>query len=679
MMRKMTWLAGFLFSVSALPALAASTDYRIHWRTIRTPHFEIIYDRDEKDLADAYSVAAEQAYEILRTRFSEQPHKTVIVLADNTDQANGAATFLPYSTIQIFPVLPDSISTLDYYGNWPLEMVMHEYTHINAFTPVHGWMTPLHYVFGSILHPTGVLPRWWHEGLAVESESRFTNFGRLRSPRMSAELRALSMEGKLKAETIDRINETILPEFPYGDRPYLFGSLLWEHMLQKTPEAANLVETLTQRYARRFPFFINGPVEDSLGLDYAHLLSDAYDEVDIKTQSQIDLIQTKHKETFQPFTELDMEQFQPRISPDGSHLIFLSGSLSRGQVRIIDRDGSQSFHDLKSKKILDVIASTRLSWLPDSQGFVYDAVDEDDPYHSFRELYEYDLKTKASTQLTRNLRVQDPGVSPDGQKIAFVANRGGKQSLGIWDRSSKTTKTIFHPGLSIRLGHPEFISDHQILFTGRNLQGLERLYLYDLSAGKMKIELAKKTELRRPTKTSLGVLVADTSSGVENIGILDLGQQSVKFITNTTTEIQSADYDSRTKELIAARYSANGRKLVSMVPTEDVPPQMDSTVQANWPAVPTPAKIDKSQFEEESYQPWEYLWPRYWIPFVYPVYNGVYMQAATSIADPTNTNKYDASIAYDTVQRADRNTVSCLPIPLFHLTLIWVTSAPNNI
>lgn len=34
---------------------------------------------------------------------------------------------------------------------------------------------------GSIVAPTLLLPRWWHEGIAVEMETRFSNFGRLRS------------------------------------------------------------------------------------------------------------------------------------------------------------------------------------------------------------------------------------------------------------------------------------------------------------------------------------------------------------------------------------------------------------------------------------------------------------------------------------------------------------------
>lgn len=628
-------------------ATAASVDYRIHWRTLRTPHFEIIYDREHKDLAEQYGVAAEQAYEVLRTRFSEQPSKTTIVLNDMTDQANGLATFLPYSLIEVFPVLPDSLSTLDYYGNWPLEMIMHEYTHVNAFTPVHGWFKPLNYIFGSIAHPTGLLPRWWHEGLAVESESRFTTFGRLKSPRLSAELRAMVQDGTLRREGIDRINETYLPEFPYGDRPYLLGSILWEHMVQNGPPDA--VEQLTQRYSKRFPWFINGPAEDIFGLNYKRLLQKTYDDIETQAREQIAKIEAQHKESYQVFTGVDMEAFQPAISPNGDHLIFLTGSLRRFQVRMSTRSGDESFRGIKSERVADVLGATRLSWFPDSGSFVYDSIDEDDPYHQFRELYRYDIPTRKTTQLTDGLRAQDPAVSPDGQKIAFIANKSGKQWLGLLNLNDHSVKTLFHPGLSVRLDHPEFLSQDKLAFTGRNGDGLERLYVFNLNDGKMKTIAGKKTELRRPRLTAIGVLVADTSSGVENIAKLDLEQQTLQPITNTTTEIQTADYDARTKELIAVRYTGRGRRLVTTAPTNDQPPVIGSVVQAKWPEAPTLAKIDKSEFQEESYQPFEYLYPRYWMPFLYPVYNGVFMQAITSVSDPTGTNMYNASLSYDTV------------------------------
>ena len=107
------------------------------------------------------------------------------------------------------------------------------------------------------MHPNGILPRWYLEGLAVESESQFTDFGRLKSPRTFAEYRAFVEDAVLHKEDIARINETMIPSYPFGERPYILGSLLWEHMAQFGPP--DVVDRLNQRYSRRFPFIINRP------------------------------------------------------------------------------------------------------------------------------------------------------------------------------------------------------------------------------------------------------------------------------------------------------------------------------------------------------------------------------------------------------------------------------------
>jgi WD40-like Beta Propeller Repeat len=641
-----------LLMVAVQNVFAASIDPHVHWRTLVTPHFEIFYDSNQKDLANVYGVAAEQAYEILKHRFSEQPAKTYLVINDNTDSSNGFSTFLPYPMIEVYPVLPSSLLTLDYYGNWPFDLLIHEYTHSLTFEPIHGFIKTFQYIFGSIVHPNGILPRWYLEGLAVESESRFSPEGRLKSPRTFAELRAFSEDGMLQRETIDRINETILPEYPYGERPYVFGSILWEHMMQKGPP--DIVDILNQRYGRRVPFFINTPVEDIFHLDYQGLLTETYNDIDKNAHEQIAQIQKYSKENNRPFHDLNMEEFSPAVSPDGRMLIFLASSFNRGQIRIIQRTGKESFTTHDSRKLYDTSGTTRMEWLPDSQSFVFDAIDELDPYHSYHALYEFDLKQRKAKRLTNNIRAQDAGVSPSGRRIAFVINEPGRQSLALLDRFTGDWKNLFRAELSERISTPEFITENEIAFTRRSFKGGEHLYLFNLLDQKTKLYYPKEKELRRPKLTKMGLLVATTGSGVENIALADLSSEKLRPLTNTTTEIQTADWDKMAGELIITRYTGKGRKILAMTP----PPQSQSTAElpkvgsvipGEWPSPPELAPISTEEFKDENYNSAKYLLPRYWIPFIYPVFNGVYMQAATSMSDPVGVNTYTASVDYDTI------------------------------
>jgi Tol biopolymer transport system component len=649
--RNMKILVLILAIFSTSLSFAASIDPHVHWRSLQTPHFEVIYDRNQKELADTYAVAAEQAYQILSARFSELPNKTYLVLTDITDQANGGATFIPYPIINVYPVLPDSVTSLDYYGNWPLEMMVHEYTHILTFQPRHGFYTPLKYVFGSVIHPNGILPRWYLEGLAVESESRFTDFGRLKSPHTSAELRAISQDGKLQGETIDRINETIIPTYPYGERPYLFGSILWEHMLETGPK--DVVEALNQSYGRRLPFLLNAPAEDVFHRNYPELLRETYQNIETEVAAQIKNIESRGRESVHYFKDDGMEQIAPAISPDGSKLIYLTSSMRIGQIRMLERTGNESFSTCLSKKLLDTGAgeSLRASWLPNSAGFVFDNMDEMDHYHSFRSLYEYSLKDQSIHQLVSGLRAQDPAVSPDGKLVAYISNENSRTQLGLLDRETLAPRVLFRPGLYQRLSHPEFISKFEIAFTARNLRGEEKLYVYNLATKKFALHFPKHKEIRNPKLTSLGLLVASSESGVKNITVGNLKTQTVEAITNTTTEIQFADYDNRTKELVVSRQTGNGRKLASTNIQQVELAKVGPVVTTKWPPPPEIPPMLRSDFKDENYQPIEYLWPRYWIPFLYPVYNGVYFQGATEQHDPAGINRYALSAAYDTVTK----------------------------
>ncbi|NJL26036.1 MAG: hypothetical protein HC902_13300 [Calothrix sp. SM1_5_4] len=100
---------------------------------------------------------------------------------DDTDASNGMANFLPFPMIVVYPVLPVPGSSLDEYGDWALEMMIHEYAHILNMYPAHGIYAPFKYIFGGVLRPNAVLPKWYLEGLAVNLESSLSDHGRLRS------------------------------------------------------------------------------------------------------------------------------------------------------------------------------------------------------------------------------------------------------------------------------------------------------------------------------------------------------------------------------------------------------------------------------------------------------------------------------------------------------------------
>jgi len=231
MLKYFAYSLSFIFLTAFLPAQAEwVVQPSIEWKTLNTDHFEVIYNAEQQELALLYADRLEKAYEILHKTFSTMPEKTIVVINDKTDLTNGYATRVPYPHIMTYPVLPGPEDSLADTGDWYFELLSHEYTHVLNFEPATGIMKPLRYVFGSIVSPGLLLPRWWKEGLAVQMETSSSNFGRLRSVYQDATLRALVKDNQLGIFALPEINE-VLPTWPEGMRPYLFGSVMWSQMV----------------------------------------------------------------------------------------------------------------------------------------------------------------------------------------------------------------------------------------------------------------------------------------------------------------------------------------------------------------------------------------------------------------------------------------------------------------
>ncbi|MGZ3722364.1 MAG: hypothetical protein ACXVA9_05510, partial [Bdellovibrionales bacterium] len=292
-----------------------------NYRVLTTPHFEIIFRDEQRDLAKRYALAAEQAFELLMPIFSEGPAVTTILISDDTDGSNGMASFLPYPMITVYPVLPTTIDSIDDYGDWPLEMIVHEYTHILNMYPRHGVYAPFKYLFGSVIRPNAILPKWYLEGLAVNLESHLTDHGRLRANETFATARALAMQDKLHLEDIAKINEQELGTFPYGNRPYVFGGWWWNNV--QNQQGAKVIEIWNQNFSRRIPFFLNGPMREQTGQTAIELLTSTEDDLKVEAEKELKVLGNASPHVATDVAEEKGEQRIFAVSPSGDNLLYL--------------------------------------------------------------------------------------------------------------------------------------------------------------------------------------------------------------------------------------------------------------------------------------------------------------------------------------------------------------------
>jgi hypothetical protein len=635
----------FVLWLTLLSVAHADPESSWKFQVLRTEHFEIIYDVRQPVLAKQYAVAAERAYELLFPIFKEAPYKTIVVLTDETDLSNGLATFLPYPSIYVYPVLPSVLDSNDDYGDWPLEMLVHEYTHILNMYSSHGIYTPLRWLFGSVVRPNAILPKWYLEGLAVTTESRFTDHGRLRSVGTSADARAWHLGGKVEKAGIADINEQDIPSWPYGSRPYLFGGWWWNEVIKS--KGYPVMETWNQNFSRRLPFLLNGPMREQMGKSASEIWQSARTVVSEQAARELASIDASNPHVSTPVLANSGEQFVFGLSPSGQKLIYwISRPKAHGsQAWLKTRaEAGQAFSAIKEQKLFKTTGTTKVTWLSESK-IVFDQVDKNRPNVEFRDLYLYDFDSGDTTRLTKYARAQGPASSPKGDRVVYVQNEGGRNHLMMIDVASKQKRLLIKGSYVLRISGPEFIDDSKVIFSLRKRSGEETLQTYDLKAHKIAAfnqDLKSAQNIRR---TSLGLIATDARTRVRNAYLVGVGANPSQAISNTRTDIETIDFDRQRNELLFSELTPEGRRLMS-TPFERRKPAMVETAKIEPAPTPSASKI---KMQNESYVPIYYLWPRYWIPMVYPTENGVLVQGTSAVNDPVGRNQYSIFGSYDTV------------------------------
>ncbi len=683
----------------------------IDWKILKSEHFEVIFNAKQQDLGRLYSEKLEKAFSDLRPYFHTMPTNTVVIINDKTDVTNGYATPIPYSHIMAYPVLPGPEESLADIGDWAYELLAHEFTHILTFAPAGGVVRPIKAVFGTIISPNLLLPRWWKEGVAVEMETRLSQHGRLRSVFQDATIRAMVADQTFLQYDIAEANES-LPSWPQGARPYLFGSLMWSQMI--ADKDTSVIGDLHERHGRRAPYFIETPARDILGSNYTdkynRMLSTTMDlaEAQMKILRSVSITPIKL-----PVNRLNSVT-APTVSPNGKHLVLIAENDSNSRsIKIITRKSdAESFLDVKNSDTIEEFNEVpntalqrdgppngsiqRVSWFPDSKQIIYDKIDYSSRYERFSDLYIYDLETKKTRSLTKSLRAREPAVSTDGKSLAFVKLEGGKTQLAIvhLDKTQDSVEILFTPDIQQRISYPTFLNDHTLVFSLRKVDGTEHLQKMDLTTKTLQPLLVDFPNARFAKQTPLGLIFTSSRNGTHNVYLANPELTAAKPLTHTLTALFTADFDPKRQELFVTTMTSQGLRVgaitkenwsatpgtlpqiqplladryktpplsmtpvASVVPTTTVglpPEKLSSSAIAEQKPLPPIVSESVSEIATpsetlEDYSAAGYLWPRFWLPFIVGSSSetGLVIMAQTTAFDPLKKHTYSLAGSWDT-------------------------------
>lgn len=422
----MSLLIIFLSCGIISPPIIASDPGR-SWFTLETDNFLIHFSSKGKLTEERSEFArniAEIAEEVRATVAYHTGNltreKVHIIVADFYDLYNGWAIPFPYNTITIFPTPPHDFKTND--DNWLRTLILHEYTHIVQLEQRRGFFALLSHIFGRVVLPNTLLPTWLIEGYAVYNETRFSNFGRLRSAEWWGKIYQAAQNNSLLE--IDRCDGYELQRYPGGLAPYLYGGAFVDFIARRYGE--NYWEEFNRKNSAQIPFFENRLAQKTLGKKFKRVWREWQDELISRTDSITKKAGNDSLNLFVNLTSDGYDKSSPCWSRNGSEIYYISRT---GKEKTAIK--SINLGTMESRIIHQGPVIGGLSISNDGRFLAFAQLLVKTNGEAQSDIFLLDLTTGKKRRLTSGERAWDPDFAPDDSQLIYVSYRSGQSNLMV--------------------------------------------------------------------------------------------------------------------------------------------------------------------------------------------------------------------------------------------------------
>ncbi len=579
------------------------------WRTLDTEHFRVTFPAHLEDLGRRAAERAEWAHARLSEQFLAAPHGMInLVLTDHIDVSNAYATPWPSNRITIFARPPIDSFGLAYFDDWLELAIVHELTHIFHLDRVGRYRSKL---FGRVpipflSFPAFTTPLWNIEGIATWYESALTGTGRVHGTFHKMVLRTAALEGRF--ESIGQAGGNS-PQWPGGTRPYAYGSLFFEHLIQKygRDRMIAFVKAIENQW---IPYRLNAAGRSAFGTTLTSEWK-AWADTQRTAAAELDARLTKFGAITEPqaLTRGARYAYHPKISPNGETLYYIRSD-GRSDPKLVSAK-----LDSGDESTVALTSGTTFAFAPDGD-VVFAEFDFAGPYRIFSDLY---LITPGSDvrRITARARLTAPSVGPAGWVVA-VAEGEGTNGLAHVNLSSGAIEMLVPPDPDIHWAHPAVSPDGRWIAATRWTQGRHDIVLLD-AHGKLVCEVTRDRALDfAPSWSANGqwLVWASDRSGIPNIlaAKIDNGQVTRPvMLTNLRTGAAFPSVDPSGHWLYFSGYHVDGWEIerIPFSPTA-APPALraDSTHTAEVANKPR----GRAKGQVRAYSPLETLRPYYWVP-----------------------------------------------------------------
>ena len=582
-----------------------------NWFTMETEHFSVHFPcqgaltQERLDFITEVAQTAEEVRETFLTNGVLVPRtKTQLVIADYYDYYNGYATPFPEPTIVIFPFPPgpDESNT----DNWLRALLIHEYSHITQLDQTAGIPLLLRRIFGNIILPNALLPAWLIEGYAVYNETRFTNFGRARSPEYRSVLLTSATNRQLLS--LDRCAIYDLQRFPSSTSPYLYGSAFVSFIAAQKGDS--MWELFNRQNSRQLPFLENLTASKILSANFPCFYKEYQDSL---TQSADSLISLCPPSFLIKITSEGFNTSSPCWSRTGRRLYYISSSGKEPRsIKTYDL-GTNTVTTIHRGKVFG-----NLSISPDNNllAFTEMRVKEKGFYQS--DIFLYDLTRRTQRQITFGQRASDPDFAPDSATITYVTNDSAMSRLILLNYQTNERMVIAEQTAPNYYHSPRFSPEGGLIAVGVWREpGYADIEIIDIKNGWLiPITQDRACDLFPFwSRTGKVLFFVSDRSGIYNLYAYAIETQKLYQCTNLLSGVFQPAVAPDNKKIALTTLGPDGYD-INLIDYLLENWQLAAEFIDNYPRIDFPVGPDVRSAEVYHYNPFPTLLPKFWLPWI---------------------------------------------------------------
>ncbi len=446
------------------------------WYTLQTEHFNITFERENKDYALKLAGIAEKQYAKLTKNLNWVPAgKTEIVVNDTVDFSNGASTVYPYNQFFVYmnePVGGDLLDQIDFTET----LFTHEYTHILHLDQATHVPARLRRIFGKspsnlfalFVLPQVFAPHWLSEGVAIYQESQ-SGFGRNHSAVFEAKMREEVRTG-LASFTEESYEGYYGTRWPFG-QVYLYGAYFFQFLSEAYGEQT-ISDYIRIYNGNLIPWRMNNRAVRTTGKTARQLWQQFQRYLEDRFNEEIENIKTRG------LTRGEIhyaDRWYNRLLTRGPEdSVFTYHEDLKTPPKIV-----QVFPDGRTQIIKEIRGLSAMQWHPE-QGLLLAKPEVCGNRALYTDVYRLDLHSKKLHRISHCARVPRADWAADGQSVYAVRTAGGKNQL-LRIALNGETEVLDSLGFGEALGQPDISADGKNLLAAVKRKGLGwNLEIFDI-------------------------------------------------------------------------------------------------------------------------------------------------------------------------------------------------------